>query len=75
MGGRPALVSIAVTGGSGFVGSHLVAHLRGLRHEVFNYDLAEGYDLLDERMMRRVFNRFKPEQVYHLGGSVHMEPA
>ena len=52
-----------------------MAHLRGLGHEVFNYDLAEGYDLLDERMMGRAFSRFKPARVYHLGGSVHMKPA
>ena len=66
---------ILITGGSGFIGSHLVAHLKGLGHKVFNYDLAEGYDLLDEGMMSRVFKHFKPKQVYHLGGSVHMEPA
>jgi len=66
---------IIVTGGSGFVGSHLVKRLRNQGYQVFNYDLVEKHDILDETHMSKVFNEFQPDEVYHLGGSVHMSPA
>jgi len=37
---------VLVTGGSGFVGSHLIKELKK-EHEVINYDIKEGKDILD----------------------------
>ena len=66
--------NIIVTGGSGFVGSHLVKHLSE-KHSVTNYDIADGNDILDFDNLRNTFNEVHPHQVYHLAGSVHMPPA
>jgi len=63
---------IIVTGGSGFIGSHLINNLGS---GVFNYDIIENHDILDNTHMSKVFNEFQPEEVYHLGGSVHKNPA
>lgn len=69
------MTRIIVTGGSGFIGSHLIKELESRGHETFNYDIVEGHDLLNIGHMIRIFNEFQPEEVYHLGGSVQMTPA
>ena len=69
------MTRILCTGGSGFVGSHLVRKLSLEGHEVFNYDIKEGHDIMDYDLMHRVFRDFEPEEVYHLAGSVHKDPA
>lgn len=66
---------ILVSGSSGFVGSSLVKELEKQGHMVRGYDIKEGHDLLDRDTLRRAFGDFKPEEVYHLGGSVRMNPA
>ena len=67
--------NMLVIGGSGFVGSHLIAELKRRGHDVWNYDIAEGQDILDKKMLREQFARTKPKEVYHLAGSVVMIPA
>jgi len=67
--------SVIVTGGSGFIGSHLVKHFKNKNHHVFNYDVEEGFDILDFKAMKQVFKDVEPWEVYHLAGSVHMGPA
>jgi len=41
------MAKIVCTGGSGFIGSHLLPVLRKKGHEVINIDLKEGDDILD----------------------------
>lgn len=57
------------------MGSHLVDFLTKQGHSVYNYDIQKGDDLLDKTHLAKVFGEFQPDEVYHLGGSVHMGPA
>lgn len=58
-----------VTGASGFVGRHLVNHLRAAGDEVATTDRADGGpDLLDADGWAALFDAHKPEVLYHLAG-------
>jgi len=58
-----------VTGASGFVGRHLVTHLRASGDEVVESDRdSDGTDITDAASVRALFERVRPEVVYHLGG-------
>jgi GDP-L-fucose synthase len=62
-------VRVLVTGGGGFVGSHLVERLRAQGHDVFaarrrDYDLT----LFDDA--KRLFRDAEPELVFHLAAEV-----
>ena len=58
-----------VTGVSGFVGHHLVDHLRACGDEVSGFDRADGsLDVLDPASVRSVLDRVRPDVVYHLAG-------
>lgn len=61
---------ILVTGGSGFVGQHLLRQLeiRGCR-EVFAPPRAQ-YDLTREDHVERLFREIRPQVVFHLAGVV-----
>ncbi|MBA7595663.1 GDP-6-deoxy-D-mannose reductase [subsurface metagenome] len=69
------MVRVLISGSSGFIGGHLANELRDRGHVVYGYDIKEGHDLLDKHNLHRVFEEFDPDEVYHLGGSVHMSPA
>ena len=56
---------VLVTGGSGFLGSHLVEHLRDEVHEVIA-PRSHEYDLQDAGAAARLFDEVQPEVVYHL---------
>lgn len=65
MSGTTALV----TGGSGFVGRHLIAHLREQGDEVVAVDRAsDGVDITDAAAIDAVISRVAPDVVYHLAG-------
>ena len=60
---------VLVTGGGGFVGSHLVERLEAEAHEVFVGRRAE-YDLTSMEDTKRLFAAAKPELVFHLAAEV-----
>jgi GDP-L-fucose synthase len=62
-------VRILVTGGGGFLGSHLVDRLEASGHEVFVGRRRE-YDLTRMRDAERLFADSRPELVFHLAAEV-----
>ena len=64
-------VKAFVTGASGFVGRHLVAHLRDCGDEVVPTDRSDGGpDLLDADGFATLVAEVRPDVVYHLAGQV-----
>jgi len=62
-------VRALITGVSGFVGRHLVAHLTEMGDDVEGCDRADGsVDIVDLDSVRTVVDRSRPEVVYHLAG-------
>lgn len=68
-------MKILVTGGSGFIGSHLIARLLRLNHSVVNLDKTRRQikevkfykaDINHRKSLEKIFQREKPEVVYHL---------
>ncbi len=58
-----------VTGASGFVGRHLVEHLRREGDDVHETDRAhDGVDITVPESVHRVFDAVRPDVVYHLAG-------
>ena len=58
-----------VTGVSGFVGRHLVEHLRAMGDDVEGCDRADGsVDIGDLVSVKKAVERVHPEVVYHLAG-------
>ena len=66
---------IIVTGGSGFIGTHVVEHLREAGHDVFIVD-QNGHqngqqarvDICDTKTLFSIFKEFEPEYVFHVAG-------
>jgi GDP-L-fucose synthase len=58
-----------VTGGGGFLGSHLVERLEADGHDVYVARRAD-YDLTRWDDAERLFNDARPERVFHLAGEV-----
>jgi len=59
-----------VTGSNGFVGQHLVAHLRSSGDEVEGIDRER--DVTDATSMREIFEVFRPDVTYHLAALTHV---
>ncbi|NMC62598.1 MAG: NAD-dependent epimerase/dehydratase family protein [SAR324 cluster bacterium] len=74
-----------VTGAAGFVGQHLISHLRECGDEVLATDLlmprsnlgcsAQMLDICDPDACAKVLNSFKPEVIYHLAGMAFVPDA
>lgn len=59
-----------VTGSHGFVGKHLIAHLRANGDDVDGID--RECDVTDEYSMRDVFDSYRPDVTYHLAALTHV---
>jgi nucleoside-diphosphate-sugar epimerase len=68
---------VIVTGGSGFIGSHLVSYLLEQGHQVLNLDKSKPLDpkqeslhqqaeILDAAALRATFDSFRPQWLFHL---------
>lgn len=77
-------MKVLVTGGSGFIGMHLVAHLIDCGYEALNVDCAAPADkskiavwkscsILDANVLRTVFQEFQPRFVVHLAAYASMD--
>lgn len=77
---------ILVTGGAGYIGSHVVKALGKERHELLIYDnLSTGHewavlsgrllrgDLADRTAIREALRDFRPEAVMHFAASIQVE--
>jgi GDP-L-fucose synthase len=62
-------MKVLVTGGGGFLGSHLVDRLQADGHDVFAARRA-AYDLTREEDAIRLFDDARPELVFHLAAEV-----
>ena len=63
------MTRVLVTGGGGFLGSHLVERLEGDGHDVFSARRAD-YDLTLSESAARLFDDAAPELVFHLAAEV-----
>lgn len=62
-------MKVLVTGSTGFVGTHLVAHLEASGDDVVGTDLLhDGVDICDPDAVGTLVERVQPEAIYHLGG-------
>ena len=62
--------TVLVTGGAGFLGSHLVEQLEQLQLKSLIVVRQKEYDLTEQVDVRRLFQDFKPDIVFHLAGHV-----
>src|SRR6188472_4097675 len=64
-----ALVKVLVTGATGFVGRHLVAHLEAQGDVVVATDRASGGpDITNAQAVQQYVLHNEPEVIYHLAG-------
>lgn len=74
---------ILITGGAGYIGSHIVKELLKKKHQIFIYDnLSQGHrqavlggvfikgDLADKNRLDKVLKKYKPQVVIHLAGFI-----
>ena len=77
---------VIVTGGSGFIGTHLVSYLIGQGHQVLNLDRSEPLDvkqkkfhcqadILDATALRDEFDSFRPQWLFHLAARTDCDEA
>lgn len=79
-------MKVLVTGGAGYIGSHVVKALGKIGHEVVVYDnLSTGHsrsvlyghlivsDLCDRPLLNLVMSEYKPDAVIHFAASIQVE--
>ena len=72
-------MKILIVGSKGFIGSHMVAYLRGLGNRVFGCDLATGYGEVDyfqvnpsDPSFRKVFQQERFDICLNCSGAAHV---
>lgn len=60
---------VLVSGGAGFIGSHLVARLRTAGHHLHVCDKRRGTPTTDMPALQRTLRSFEPQRIVHLGAS------
>jgi len=76
--------SVLVTGGSGFIGTHLVQELLRRNHRVMNIDIRpplsteyrslwKPIDIMDAAALKKVFKEFQPEFIIHLAARTDLD--
>lgn len=58
-------MKVLVTGGSGYIGSHIIEELSKNNYSYINYDLVIGEDIMDKEELGRVFKNNKIDLVIH----------
>jgi UDP-glucose 4-epimerase len=79
-------MKLFITGGAGYVGSHVLKTLGKAGHEILIYDnLSTGHewailygrlvkgDLADKKLLRETIGNFMPDAVIHLAASIQVE--
>ena len=79
-------MKLFITGGAGYIGSHVVKALGEKEHEIIVYDnLSTGHDwavlygklvqgdLSDRKLLKEVLTTFKPDAVMHFAASIQVE--
>ncbi len=70
---------IIITGGAGFIGSHLAKELLKKNYEVYSFDIKEGniprtkyytIDLRNKEQLKNLIQEVHPEAIVHLGGLI-----
>jgi GDP-4-dehydro-6-deoxy-D-mannose reductase len=61
-----------VTGGSGFVGGYLLAHLEAEGDDAVGLDRGDGLDITDRSGTEAILAAHAPEVVYHLAARTHV---
>jgi len=64
---------ILLIGGAGFIGTHLAKRLLEKGYQVVVVDKKEGIDADNEKVIREIFEKEKPEIVYHLAGAIDLK--
>ncbi len=67
--------TVLVTGGDGFIGTHLVHELRGEGYEAVIVDTKSGTDIRDYGALRKIFAKSQPHTVVHLASEVGVRPS
>jgi hypothetical protein len=78
------MAKILVTGGSGFIGTNLVAYLSSKNNEVLNFDICKPRnqsflknwikgDILNREELLSCFNNFNPEYVIHFAARTDLD--
>ena len=59
-------MKIIITGSSGFLGKRLVKSLSKRNHDIFEYDILNGYDILNIEQLEKLFIEYNPDSIIHL---------